>query len=345
MSFGKRGTGEGHPARNLLPQPSMEEASGAVARMKVANPGGIDKGFIALALGVIVVSAGAALAAPSVLDMLGGNIPVRPLNVVVAGLDRDHVKTALAREAFPDAEGRAFMTSLASNFPADHDRLLGRLADEAMQPNAAREKLVEAVSEWSMEFAPAHIGAIGRTGADGFDDIMTIVTDAMHVVETAAGECTMASFEKFTADPAALTQLAAYGGDGYKVGMRASRTLVDLAAKGEHASPVDSELTPEDTSALQSTFFSLMMDKQVMGLLASAGQGGSFAPGAGAADPSSIDVCQLGRTIIVKLKKLPHPTKARILALGASSLDPAMMMQLRQMGQMQPQMGRFPSAN
>ncbi len=54
MSFGKRGTGEGHPARNLLPPPApVDETGAAVGRMKVSNPGGIDKGFIALATGVV----------------------------------------------------------------------------------------------------------------------------------------------------------------------------------------------------------------------------------------------------------------------------------------------------
>ena len=63
MSFGKRGTGEGHPARNLLPPPPVvESAEPSAARMKVANAGGIDKGFIALAVGVVFVSAGAAIA-------------------------------------------------------------------------------------------------------------------------------------------------------------------------------------------------------------------------------------------------------------------------------------------
>jgi hypothetical protein len=87
MSFGKRGAGEGHPARSLLPPPPIEEAGAPVARMKVANAGGIDKGFIALAAGVVVVSAGAALAAPSVLDMFGSQ-QVRPIEIVVAGLDQ-----------------------------------------------------------------------------------------------------------------------------------------------------------------------------------------------------------------------------------------------------------------
>ncbi len=321
VSFGKRGTGEGHPARNLVPPPSIEANAAVGARMKVANAGGFDKGFIALALGVVLLSAGAAIAAPSVLDMFGGNIPVRPLNVVVAGLDRDQAKAALAREAFPDSEGRALMTSLATNFPADHANLLGKLADEAIKSDADRDDLVQAMSDWSVEFGVTHMGAIGRTGHDGFDDIMNVVTDAMNVVENAAGGCTMQSFQKFASDPAALTRLAGYGGEGYKAGMHATRTLIDLAAKGEHAAPVDPELTQEDMSALQTTFFAMMTDPQVMGLLASATQGGGpVGYGADAVDPATVDVCQLGRTIVVKLKKLPHQTKARILALGASGV-------------------------
>ncbi len=325
MSFGKRGTGEGHPARNLVPPPVLTEGGGPT-RMTVANPGGIDKGFIALAFGVAVLSAGAAIAAPSVMDMFGGNIPVRPLSEVVAGLDRDQAKAALAREAFPDGDGRAFMTSLAANFPAEHDRLLGSLADEAMKKDADRDDLVDAMSDWSVEFIPAHMQEIGRTGSEGFDNVMTIATDALGVVEKAAGECTLPAFQKLTAHPTALADLAAYGGEGYRVGMRAGRTMVDLAAKGSNAQPADMQLTQDDQSALQTTFFSMMMDKQVMGLMASGMNGGGpIGAGADAVDPSKVDVCQLGRTIIVKLKKLPSPTKGRIFALATSGLNPQMM--------------------
>ncbi|MFT3725375.1 MAG: hypothetical protein QM773_17535 [Hyphomonadaceae bacterium] len=342
MSFGKRGTGEGHPARNLVPPPVVTEGGGA-ARMTVANPGGIDKGFIALAFGVVVLSAGAAMAAPSVMDMFGGSIPVRPLSEVVAGLDRDQAKTALAREAFPDGEGRAFMTSLAANFPADHDRLLGDLADEAMKIGADRDDLVNATSDWSVEFIPAHMQEIGRTGSEGFDNVMTIATDALGVVEKAAGECTLPAFQQLAAHPTALADLAAYGGEGYKVGMRAGRAMVDLAAKGRNAGQVDMELTQDDQSALQTTFFSMMMDKQVMGLMASGMNGGGpIGAGADAVDPSKVDVCQLGRTIIVKLKKLPDPTKGRIFALATSGINPQMMAAISRLNATQ---GGMPGGN
>jgi hypothetical protein len=340
MSFGKRGTGEGHPARNLLPPaPLTENGAPPATRAKVAKPGGIDTGFIALALGVVVISAGAALAAPSVLDMIGGGtIPVRPLEVVVAGLNRDEAKQALAREAFPDNEGRAFMSALSTKFPADHARLLDLLADDALKPGADRDDLVHAYSTWTMEFAPSNIAAIGRTGQDGFDEILGVASDALRTVETAAGGCTVAAFERFASSPEALSDLAAYGGEGYKTGMRAGRTLVELAAKGRTAGPVKAELTQDDMSALQTTFPSMMMDPQIVGAMSASGSGGrSTGFGANAISASDLDVCQLGRTLIVKLKKLPQPTKSRILALGTQNVDPAMLELMTQMSTMRPE--------
>lgn len=320
MSFGKRGTGEGHPARNLLPPSAAVDETGApIGRMKVANVGGIDKSFIALALGVVVVSGGAAFAVPSVMDMLS-SIPVRPIEVVVAGLDREQAKTALAREAFPDNEGHAFMMSLQSKFPKDHDTLLGALADRALK-GGDRDALVIELNEWSAEFAPKNFAAISRTGNEGFDEGMRIVQDGLNLLEKTAG-CTANTLMTALYDPSTLTSLTAYGSEGYKVNVRATHSLVDLADKGRTKSPVDADLTPDDMAALQTTFFSFMMDPQVMGLVASVGQGGGpVGFGADAVDPNDINLCQLGRTIIVKLKKLPHPTKARLIGMLANVPD------------------------
>jgi hypothetical protein len=332
MSFGKRGTGEGHPARNLLPaQPVLDDAAPVAARTKVANPGAIDKSFIALALGVVVVSGGAAFAVPSVMDMFGG-IPVRPIAIVVAGLDRDQAKTALAREAFPDNEGHAFMTSLQSKFPKDHDTLLGALADRALK-GGTRDALVVELNEWSAEFAPKNFAAISRTGNEGFDEGMRIVQDGLNLLEKTAGGCTANTLMTAFYDPSTLTSLTAYGSEGYKVNVRATHSLVDLADKGRNKSPVDTDLTPDDMSALQTTFFSFMMDPQVMGLLARAGQGGGpVGFGADAVDPNDIDLCQLGRTVIVKLKKLPHPTKARLMGMLANVPDLSQFVDVGGMG-------------
>ena len=54
MTFGKRSKGEGHPARDLLPP--MEEMARANIRMTSAKPA-IDKGFLALAAGVVRTAA------------------------------------------------------------------------------------------------------------------------------------------------------------------------------------------------------------------------------------------------------------------------------------------------
>jgi hypothetical protein len=329
MSFGKRSNGEGHPARNLLPvQPAEESGEAPVARMKVANPGGIVKGFIALAAGVVLVSAGAAIAAPSVIEMMSGT-PVRPIEVVVAGLKRDEVKVALAREAFPDNEGRAFMTSLQSKFPKDHDLLLGALADRAMD-GGDREDLIQEFNLWTMDFAPGQFKAIARTGNDGFDKVLGVFTDALNVVEKSTGGCTLNTMRTFLDDPTSLGQLSAFGSEGYKVGMRSTRTLVDLAHDGRDNPLVDTELTRDDVSALQTTFFSLMMDEQVMGLMSSMGGGNSYVAQEELA--SNFNVCQLGRTVVVKLKKLPHPTKARLLAVVLSNADMSSLSTLGGMG-------------
>lgn len=323
MNFGKRGTGEGQPARSLLPPPAVEESGVTVARMKVANPGGIDKGFIALAAGVVVLSAGAALAAPSVLDMFGSQ-QVRPIEIVVAGLDRTRAKTALAREAFPDGEGRAFMSALQANFPTDHDQLLNVLADEALD-GGDRDDLLKEVGKWSVEFVVPNLPAIGRSGADGFDELLTIGGDALNIVEKTAG-CTADKLEAFVKNPQNLTSAMSYGSDNYKFSMQSSARLVNLAARGRHATAASTEFRREDEEAVMTAFFGLMMDEQFMGLMSATGRGN--------VDDNQqalrkIDICKMGRSIIYKLKRLPHGTKERMLAMGMQGLDkmPAGVMQ------------------
>lgn len=317
MSFGKRGSGEGHPARNLLPaQPAEENGEAPAARLKVANPGGIDKGFIALAAGVVIVSAGAAIAVPSAFEMMSSK-PVRPIEVVVAGLKRDAVKVALAEEAFPDNEGRAFMTSLKTHFPKNHDLLLGALADSAMD-GGDRDELILELNKWSMDFGPDKIKAIGRTGHEGFNRVVDLFSDALNVIEKTTGGCSLNSMRVFLDDPTSLAKASSFGSEGYKVNMRATQAMVELAAEGSDKPPGDIELTRDDMAAIQTTFFSMMMDEQVMGLMASMGSGDRFAS---QNFESNLNICQLGRTVAVKLKKLPQPTKARLFALVTSSFD------------------------
>jgi hypothetical protein len=50
----------------------------------------------------------------------------------------------------------------------------------------------------------------------------------------------------------------------------------------------------------------------------------------------NLDICQLGRTIIVKLRSLPSGTKARVLGLATSGIDPSMLQSFSQIGGGQP---------
>lgn len=313
MSFGKRGKGEGHPARDLLP-PVEETAAPSTVRTTVTNPGGIDKGFIALAVGVVLVSGGAAIAAPSVLDMFGGQ--VRPIEQIVAGLDRTQAKIALAREAFPDNEGRAFMASLQKDFPADHDRLMTVLADEALTGGDRDTMLVE-LGKWSVEFVAPNLPAITRTGADGFDELLNITDGALTLVGNTAG-CTAGELETFVQNPANLTKKVAYGSDAYKFSMTSSATMVKLIAKGRNAPPAPTDLRDEDQEAMMTLFIGMMADPQVMEIMKASSSGRRVNAEAAA---RNIDICKLGHSIVYKLRRLPHGTKERALGFAAKGID------------------------
>jgi hypothetical protein len=317
MGFGKRTGSEprsGRPDAQFDENPASGEPAVSapgigVMRTRVANHGDIDKNFVFLAIGVVVLAAGAAVAAPALISVITG-ANVRPIEQVIAGLDRQGARAALASEAFPDADGRAFMTSLATNFPREHDRLLNTLTDSAMA-GGDRDDLYLAMNGWSMTFAPTAMASLSRTGAQGFDAGVTMLGDALKFVESEAGGCTLTRMQHLIADPAALERFTKYDGPAYHFGMRASRSFVDLAASGRNAQPIDTRLTANDMSALQSTFFSLMGDSQVMSLVqAASSQGGGYNMQADLAD--KINFCQLGRTILIKMKGLPDGTKARL---------------------------------
>jgi hypothetical protein len=323
MGFGKQSGGSTDSLRQLV-QPTSPP--------KVAKSGGgFDAAFIALALGVVTVSAGGAIAAPSIVSWVQTDLfesgTARSIETVIAGLDRDGAKAALAKEAFPDKQGREFMASLAAKFPEDHDKLLGKLADAAMK-GADRDGLMLAISEWTMEFAPGKFAAIGRTGADGFDKVLAIAADALNLLESAGeGRCNLEALQSLANNPASLAELSAYGSVGYKFNMRASRMLIELSAAGSNAPEPDAVLRPEDEQALQSAFMSMMRDPQVMSLMrmpmtqtSSPGQRMQGNPAA------NLNICALGRTAIGKLKGLPSGTKSRLFGMALSqamSLKPS----------------------
>lgn len=288
---------------------------GAV-RTRVVNQGEIDRNFIALAIGVVVLSAGAALAAPSLMSAFGGG-GARSIAEVIAGLDRQAARTALAHEAFPDEDGRAFMTSLATHFPAEHGRLLDTLADSAMG-GGDRDDLFAGLNYWASDFALDHIDTLGRTGADGFDTAIHILGDALKLVEAEAGGCSANKIEAYFLNPDALGNLTRYGGRGYSLSMRASRDFVDLAARGRSLPPATARLNANDMNALQSTFMSMMGDSQVIALIQAASMAGPGNADFSATLGDSINICQLGRTVLIKLEGLPAGTKARMLSTALS---------------------------
>jgi hypothetical protein len=313
MAFGKRTAGQAPPPYTPpADEPEVIVEAGTV-RTRVTNPGAIDRKFIGIAAGVVILSAGAAIAAPSLMSMVGGH-NVRPIEQVIAGLDRDGMRAALAHEAFPDDSGRAFMTSLATHFPNQHGRLLDKLADTAAA-GGSRDALFSTVNAWSMEFAPGQLEALGRTGAEGFDLTLDIVSDAMEVLEAEAGGCTPQHLESFMRDPSTLVDMTSYGGKLYHTSMRASQSFIELAAKGRNAQPIAKKLTPDDEIALRATFFSLVTDPQVMDAVQAFGAAGAQGQNFGA---SNLNICKLGRAVIVKFEGLPNPTKARIFATALS---------------------------
>jgi hypothetical protein len=314
MSFGKRDPNGIDSMRELGRQANAANAVKKPGAKQSGGGGGIDTAFIALTLGVVLVAGGGALAAPSVMSWMGSfsSEPVRPINEVVSGLSRDEAKAALAKAAFPDKPARAFMTKLAGGFPSDHDKLLGILADSATK-GADRDALTLDVNMWAATFTMENLPAIGRTGARGFDEALTIGADALAFVEkTAGGNCSSDALMAFASDPQKIIDLGAYGSEGWNLNMRSYGALVDLAAAGRNAPAIDTTLTAKDEQALQSVFMSIMMDERVMKLMQTAMSG----------DPSqvnldsSLNVCELGRTVIGKLKTLPSDTKDRLWALG-----------------------------
>jgi len=315
MAFGKRTAGEGpvgRPAADIAPAGDAETTApiGAV-RTRVANHGDLDIRFIGLAAGVVVLSAGAAIAAPSLFSIVAGP-QLRPIEQVIAGLDRTGMEDALAREAFPDDAGRAFMATLATSFPDQHGRLVDRLADAAVA-GEDRDGLFLAMNGWSAEFAMSQMPAISRTGAEGFDRAVSILSDGLRVVEAKSNGCTPGALQAIMLDPEAFDSFTSYGSEGYRLSMRAGQALVDLAARGRTAPAISTELTQDDMNALRATFFSLMTDPQVQNLMQTAATANT-GPGLNMQTDLNINVCQLGRSILLKLDGLPVATKSRLWA-------------------------------
>jgi hypothetical protein len=312
MSFGKK---DGNSVSSLRQLAQSATAANAPKKSAGSSSSGLDVGFIALALGVVVVSAGGAIAAPSVISMFSGafsTTAVRPIPAVIAGLNHDQAKAALANEAFPDRQGVALMHVLAAKFPEEHDQLVSTLADTAMG-GGDRDAMMLDLNKWGAQFAAQNLPAIGRTGAKGFDEALDFGSDALVFLEKTAG-CTPKSIMAMASDPEKIMALSAYDSEATKFSMGAYLMLVNLAAEGRNAPAIDTTPTAKDEQALQSVFLSIMMDERVMKLMQAASAGDASA----ASLESTLNVCELGDTVIAKLKSLPPDTKARVWAMGAA---------------------------
>ncbi len=313
MAFGKRSAGDLPPAPpaagfdpsedTLLCAPGL----GAI-RTRVANPGDIDRKFIALAIGVVILAGGAALALPSLGSVFSGG--VRPIVQVVAGLDRASVRTALSVEAFPDADGRAFMSTLATTFPREHGQLLDSVTDIAMN-GGDRDDMYAALNSFSLTFVPGQMRAIGRTGARGFNAGVAVLDDVLVVLEKEVGGCTGAKFQQVS-QPEFFERLTRFDGPAYHTAMRANRTFVNLAAAGRNLPVVSTTLTANDASIVQSNFLSMMGDPLVMRIVQAVGAAQAGGYDAQSRALNDVNFCQLGRTVLLKLKGLPDGTKGRL---------------------------------
>ena len=317
MGFGKRSAGDAPPPRPSAQPQQYSETDGVISvRTRVANDGGLDRGFIGLAAGVVILSAGGAMAAPSVFNMFGSG--VRPISEIVTGLDQNQIKVALATEAFPDERGRAFMAALEQHFPQSHQQLLGNLANAA-SAGADRDGLVLTVSAWSMDFGRDNLEYFGRSGVEGFDEMLDIASDGLAVMNKELGSCKLDALQKLAEDPTSFASLTGYGSDAYKTSMRANAAFVEFAARGRKAPATVAKLNADDSNALQSVFFSILTDPQMMNIVQNAmWKTGGTPEEMQQAVAQNIDFCQIGRTVIAKLDRLPSGTKSRLLAAAFS---------------------------
>jgi hypothetical protein len=288
--------------------------------MSVANPGGFDVRFAAMAVGVMAIAAAGAFG----VSMIGGSsIKVRPVAEIVTGLTRDQVKAALALEALPDKHGQVFMATLKASFPSEHDKLLDQMSETAMR-GGDRNTLAIDVNEWLMPFAMQNMSNLGRTGSAGFDFALDTADAGLDYVSHMAGGCTAQSLTKLESifsDPNRILAEFAYGSKAYEFNIKTTTQLIALADAGRSAPSVATQLTPQDEAALQSAMMSLMMDRDVMsvvqmGMSQANGMGGNV----DSAALSRIDVCKLGHTAIDRLRKLPPETKARVWGVGMNEL-------------------------
>lgn len=312
MSFGKKpGEPGSAPVRQRLvvQQPAPTKSAG-----------GFDARFLAMILGVVALAGGAAFAAPSMLSFGKSGVLIseaaRPLDQVMAGLNREQAKKALATQAFPDKAGREFMTALATQFPDEHQKLLGVLADAAMS-GSDRLELMQAAARWTIDFVRRNGDAIGRSGAQGFDAFVDLGSEALDLVKDLNdGRCDLGSLQTASFDAARLQKkLGGYDSRAYRFAMRAGVKLVDMAAAGRRAPATTATPGPQDEMAMRQVMMGMMSDPAVVQIMQTmSNNGGRIGANSHALD--DLDVCGLGHRMLAQLDRLPADTKARIWTLG-----------------------------
>lgn len=281
------------------------------------SAGGFDARFIALTLGVVVLAGGAAFAAPSMLSWNNAGVVAeaeRPLPQVMAGLNREQAKRALATQAFPDKAGREFMAALATQFPDDHQKLLGLLADAAMS-GADRKGLMQSAALFMIDFAQRRGDAIGRSGAAGFDAFVDLGDEALILLKDINnGRCNLGSLQAASFDQRRIESLGGYDSKAYRFAMRAGRRVVDMAAAGRNAPALSTLPGEDDEAALRQVMLSLMSDPALVQIMQTMSE-----PGAGMNNVQAletVDVCGLGHRMLSQLDRLPAKTKAHIWTLA-----------------------------
>ncbi len=327
MSFGKRGSDNqsAHPA--APPPPSRPQMVAASASSASNGP------FIALVAAVVLLAGGAAFAAPAATSWIesafSGQAKVRPIAEIVAGLDQREAHAALAAEAFPDKSGRAFMQTLNTHYPTEHDALVAAFTETAMN-GGDRKDLILDLNNWGARFTLVRLGDFGRTGARGFDAFLDMADDAVDIMnDLDGGGCNLRNLKRYGENPNLLVGLGDYGTPLYRMNMDASRTLVELAAYGANQPRPDTTLTSQDEEALQRTLMALVRDPWVVDLQMQVMRTGAIPKDD---DLPNIDICKFARSAIKRVRSLPDGTKARVLAMGSELYGPMVSQQALQLG-------------
>ena len=259
-------------------------------------------------------------------------VNVRPIAEVVAGLDRAEARTALGREAFPI---RMAAPSWSASPPASRRNTTACSIPCRQRHGRRRSGRPVLGDECVVDgLRPAEPRSLQPHRRRRLRQEHQHRQQRLKVIEAEAGGCSAKQVRRFFLSPTGFADLQRYGGKGYQLGMRATRDFVELAARGRTMPPAQRRLDANDNNALSTAFFSLMGERQVLDLIQAAAMSGVDEQQLRDQLASSVNLCQLGRTVLIKLEGLPSGTKARLFgtvsrATPAPSWAPATSASLR----------------